>query len=184
MKNLVLIFVGLLLSISSYSQDFEAIRKQLEEIERQNLELRNKVMPTVKEFGFGSPQMDSLDTQIRQFDSTSLVSVTSIIDKHGWLGKSQIGEVANRTLFLVIQHAPENKTRKAYFPLLDESASKGESELSVMATMKDRILVQDGEPQVYGTQSRMVNGELEPFPIINPENINERRKQVGLPEVN
>ena len=181
--KILLLNIGLLLSTSLYSQDSEAIRQQLEEIEQQNLELREKVMPTVKEFGFGSPQMDSLDARILKFDSISLIAVTTILDKYGWLGKSQIGEVANRTLFLIVQHAPNNATRKMYFPLLETSARNGESELSAMATMKDRILVQDGELQVYGTQSRMVNGELEPFPMKDADNINELRKQVGLKEM-
>ncbi len=179
MKNL-LILLGILLTHFSFSQDLESIRKQLEQIERKNLELRSKVMPTVKKFGFGSPQMDSLDAQILQFDSTSLVFVTGIIEEHGWLGKNTIGEATNRTLFLVVQHAPNNATRKMYFPLLEASAINGESELSDMATMKDRILVQDGESQIYGTQSSMVNGELEPFSIEDPKNVNKRRKKVGL----
>ena len=155
--NNLLILLGLLLTNTSFSQDYDSIKIQLENIEKENLELRSKVMPTVKKFGFGSPQMDSLDSQILQFDSTALDFVEGIIKKYGWLGKNHIGKVANRTLFLVIQHAPNNETRKLYFPLLESSAKNGESELSAMAAMKDRILVQDGEFQIYGTQSRMVN---------------------------
>jgi len=179
MKTLLLLF-GLLLTHASFSQDYGLIKEQLEQIEKKNLELRSKVMPTVKEFGFGSPQMDSLDAQILQFDSTSLDFVTSIIDNHGWLSKDDIGEVGNKTLFLVIQHAPENSIRKKYFPLLEGSAKKGESELSAMATMIDRILVQDGEHQIYGTQSQMVDGRLQPFPIEDAKDVNKRRKKVGL----
>ncbi|MEQ9297063.1 MAG: hypothetical protein RIF33_00795 [Cyclobacteriaceae bacterium] len=181
--KIFLLNIALLLSTSLYSQDLHAIRQQLEEIEQQNLELRDRVMPTVNEFGFDSPQMDSLNQQIQLFDSIALIAVTAILDKHGWLGQNQIGEIANRAIFLVIQHAPNNSIRKMYFSLLEASARNGESELSAMATMKDRILVQDGELQIYGTQSRMVNGELELFPIENIDNINALRKQVGLGEM-
>lgn len=179
MKNLLVLF-GLLIINTSFSQDFDLIKKQLDQIQRKNLELRSKVMPTVMEYGFGSPQMDSLDAQILKFDSISLIVITAIIDKYGWLGKNQIGEEANRTLFLVVQHAPKNATRKMYFPFLEASAMNGESELSDMARMKDRILVQDGELQIYGTQSQMVNGELKPFPIADSSNLNKKRSEVGL----
>src|SRR5436190_12861202 len=50
-------------------------------------------------------------------DSTNLAKVSSIIDKHGWLGKSQIGNRANYTLWLVIQHA-DLKTQEKYLPLM------------------------------------------------------------------
>ncbi|MDW3196890.1 MAG: DUF6624 domain-containing protein [Cytophagales bacterium] len=137
-------------------------------------------MPTIRAFGAESSQMDSLNSRILRFDSTALVFIKEVIDTHGWLGKSQIGAAANRTLFLIIQHAPENDIRKAYFPLLEASVKQGESEKSDMATMNDRILVRDGKPQIYGTQSHMVDGKLEPFPIEDVKNVNKRRRKVGL----
>ncbi|MEQ8238613.1 MAG: hypothetical protein RIA69_05330 [Cyclobacteriaceae bacterium] len=179
MKNLLFVF-GLLCTLPSFSQDFEAIERQLEEINHQSLRLRSKVMPIIKEYGFDSPQMDSLNSKISEFDALSLDFVISIIDQYGWLGKKKIGNTGNQTLFLVIQHAPDNATRKKYFPLLEQSAEEGSSQRSDMATMKDRILVQDGQLQIYGTQSRMVDGKLEPFPIQDPDGINKRRKKVGL----
>ncbi|XOV92142.1 MAG: DUF6624 domain-containing protein [Bacteroidota bacterium] len=178
-----LLILGSLIVNSLYSQDLDLIIKKLEKIEKENLELRNKVMPTVQEYGFKSPQMDSLDREIQYFDSVSLQIVTQIIDQYGWLGVKEIGEAGNRTLFLAIQHASDNSVRKKYFPLLEESAKNGDSYLSHMATMKDRMLVQDGKLQIYGTQSKMVDGELKPFPIENPENVNSRRKSVGLSEL-
>ncbi len=162
------------------SQDFDSIASQLTEIQEQSIAIRNQVMPTVREFGFGSPQMDSLDREIQHFDSVSLAIVTAIIDEHGWLSKRHIGKAANHTLFLAIQHAADHSVREKYFPLLRASAENGDSELSDMATMQDRMLVEEGELQLYGTQSKMVDGELVPFPIADPESVNKRRRKVGL----
>lgn len=174
------VFLGLLILNPIFSQDLSSIKDQLQRIEQQNLELRSLVMPTIRKYGPKSFERDSLNEQILKFDSTSLGIVIKIIDEYGWLGKSQIGEIANRALFLVIQHAADNETRKKYYPLLLESATEGESDLAAMATMHDRILVQDGELQMYGTQSRMVDGKLEPFPILDPKRVNKRRRAVGL----
>lgn len=173
-------FPLLITSLPLFSQGLDSIRQQLESLDEQNVKLRVSVMPTVKKYGFGSPQMDSLDVLIREFDSVALSIVVPILDKHGWLGKSQIGEAANGVLFTTIQHAKDNAIRKKYFPLLKESAKNGESSLSAMATMKDRILIMDGKPQHYGTQSGMVNGKMEMLPVKDPQKLNERRKQVGL----
>ncbi|XOV92544.1 MAG: DUF6624 domain-containing protein [Bacteroidota bacterium] len=175
---LVLVFIHPI-----YSQGLDEIRERLEMLDEQNVALRESVMPTVTRYGFGSPEMDSLDARIHKFDSTALLVVTSIIDQYGWLGKSQIGETANGSLFTTVQHARDNAIRKKYFPLLKKSGKNGESSLATMASMKDRILIQRGKPQLYGTQYRMIDGDMQLFPIRNPDKLNERRKEVGLDEI-
>jgi hypothetical protein len=42
--------------------------------------------------------------------------------------------------------------------------------------MKDRILMFDGKPQIYGTQIK--NGKL--YKLESPETVNERRKAMGM----
>jgi hypothetical protein len=47
--------------------------------------------------------------------------------------------------------------------------------------LEDRIRMYEGKPQIYGTQSQISNtGELNPYPIENPDSVNERRFAVGL----
>ena len=137
-------------------------------------------MPTINEFGIDSDEKVELDRKIVEFDSIALEYVRGIVDNYGWLGKSEIGDLANQTLFLVIQHSQNAKVRKDYFPLLEKSVKMNDSDASYMATMKDRMLVEEGQNQLYGTQSRLVNGNLELHPIEDPENVNKRRKAVGL----
>ena len=106
--------------------------------------------------------------------------VIKIIDEHGWLGISQVGFLANNALFLVIQHAPIEIQEK-YFPLLKESAEKGESALADMALMDDRIRMRRNQKQLYGSQTTVVNGKTYVWPIEDAQNVDERRKSVQLP---
>lgn len=163
--------------------DLELIRQQLTQTLIQSLELRSQVMPLIEQYGVGSAQMDSLDQVMRQQDSVALILVTDIIDQYGWLGISKIGTTANQALFLTIQHAPDKSIREKYFPLLMVSASQGESSNADMATMLDRMLVENGQPQLYGTQSRMVDGQLTLYPVEKPQELGKRRKKVGLPKL-
>lgn len=165
------------------SQNFDSLKRELGYIWDRNLELRDQVIPTVKEFGFESPEMKSLDRKLATFDSTALNRVVEIIEEYGWLGKSEVGDIGSTTIFLVIQHARDPNVRILYFPLFERSAQQGESNLSDMAAMKDRILIEQGKEQLYGTQSRMVNGKLELFPVEDENWLNERRKEVGLKEI-
>ena len=159
------------------AQNMDSIKVQLEDDYYTSLRHRQHVMPTIKKFGYESPEMDSLNKVISKSDSIALQRVISIVNQYGWLGKSKIGLTANNALFLAIQHSDNNAIRELYFPLLEKSALSGESELSSMATMKDIILIQNGQQQLYGTQSDM-SGNL--LPVQDPDNLNRRRKQVGL----
>lgn len=60
-------------------------------------------------------------------------------------------------LFLVVQHSDLEYQRK-YYPLFEDGIARGLVEPSDAATMLDRILMHEGKPQFYGTQtfSRMV----------------------------
>ena len=133
-------------------------------------------MPTIKKFGYKSKQMDSLNCVILKFDSLALRRAINIVETYGWLGKSKIGFVANQTLYLTIQHA-DKSLREKYYPLLETSAKTGESNLFDMATMKDRILVDNGQQQIYGTQK---DHEGKYYPIADIKGLNKRRRQVGL----
>jgi hypothetical protein len=49
-----------------------------------------------------------------------------------------------------------------------------------LAFMTDKIRVIKGEKQIYGTQYKIANGNIEFLPIENPNQINQKRKEAGL----
>ena len=53
------------------------------------------------------------------------------------------------------------------------------------AYLVDRVKVNSGQPQVYGTQMQMNSDttSFEPMTVIEPEKLNERRKSVGLDSI-
>ncbi len=48
------------------------------------------------------------------------------------------------------------------------------------AYLKDRTLTIKDKPQIYGTQFDVVDNEVVPFPIKNPENVDNLRREIGL----
>lgn len=48
------------------------------------------------------------------------------------------------------------------------------------AFLEDRLLTMEDKPQIYGTQFRNIGNGFEPFPIEDPEHVDERRARVGL----
>ena len=119
--------------------------------------------------------------KLMPLDSLNLIQLQLIIDRIGWPGISKVGRSGANTAFLIIDHSPR-ETMEKYFPLLEASARKGEASLSGYATMKDRILVNRGQKQIYGTQRYWDSAgkKFIYFPIEDESNVNDRRKEVGL----
>lgn len=114
-------------------------------------------------------------------DSTNLVVVSYILDRYGWL--DGLSQEANKAIFLVIDHS-DLETMNKYQSLFHKAADKGYISVSDLVTMKDRMQMNAGKPQTYGTQAYALGREGESiiyiWPVEEPDKLNERRKEVGL----
>ena len=69
-------------------------------------------------------------------------------------------------------------------PLLKQSFLNGEGVTGQeFALLTDRVLIYQNKPQLYGTQLNIIGGELVFEPILDQENVNHRRAEVGLPSL-
>lgn len=135
------------------------------------------------------PDINAPDSVFKQYtikadriDSINGVYVSKVIDKYGWLERSKIGGTASVALFMVVQHGSIEMIEK-YLPKLKEVADMGEAKLTHYCLMLDRLLMDTGKKQVYGTQASSVlreNGGFAIWPIENPENVNDLRKRAGF----
>ena len=123
------------------------------------------------------------DQEIRQgdnqidpaIDHANLEIITSLIEKCGIPTLEEVNNVQMSAIWLVLQHAhPEYQSK--YIPLLEKSAENGDIEWSAIALMKDRALMHNGEPQIYGSQ--VVNDEL--YELVEPEYVDQKREEIGM----
>lgn len=107
--------------------------------------------------------------------------VVSTIENCGFPTVDAHGNKSVEAVFLVIQHAPKS-LREKYFPLIKKSADQGDLSWSTVALMEDRMLMDRGEKQKYGSQVQKNNGSdnWALYPIEDPQNVNKRRAEVGL----
>lgn len=142
------------------------------------LEARNR-------FGSDSPTAMALHARMKQIDNENAVKVRQIIDRYGWRGKDDIGEDANETLFLCIQHLDDLTIQEKYLPMLKQAVNEGCAEGWHYAFLVDRIRMNRGEKQVYGTQTITRNGTLDyVVPLENPDKVDSLRHGVGLGTLN
>ncbi|SNR14166.1 DUF6624 domain-containing protein [Tenacibaculum jejuense] len=104
--------------------------------------------------------------------------VISIIEKCGMPTLQEVTQKHMNAIWLGLQHT-NKKYRKKYFPQVKKAVENGDLSKQQYALMKDRILMDEGKPQIYGSQVR--NGKL--YKLENPETVNERRKEMGLESI-
>ncbi|MFK5981412.1 MAG: DoxX family protein [Flavobacteriaceae bacterium] len=114
-------------------------------------------------------------------DSSNTIFIEKVFKEYGYPGKSLVGTSTNRVAWYVIQHSDIIPT---YITSIKEAANKGELPKTNAAMMEDRMLMQSGEAQIYGTQGKTINYNTDDpihiiWPIEDPENVNQRRQDVG-----
>ena len=122
--------------------------------------------------------------KMSRIDTENADLVTGIIDQYGWLGKDDIGEDGNETLFLCIQHCQDSIIQNKYLPILKEAVDAGNAEPWHYAFLTDRVLMNQCKAQVYGTQTITTNGRTLLVPLQNVREVDVLRKGIGLGSLN
>ncbi|MBK9148400.1 MAG: hypothetical protein IPM12_11375 [Flavobacteriales bacterium] len=172
----LLLITTLIASASANAQSgAEGLRIQLERIHDLDQNDRHNVG------GFLGAQKDSVVAHMILHDSLNLIRVTAIIDSAGWLGADVIGQKANQALFLVIQHADAKPEIQAqYLPLMRDAVREGKANSWELALLEDRVRVNHGQLQIYGSQIGWKDNKPYIQPIEDEEHVNERRAAVRL----
>ncbi len=169
-------------NLTEYEKDYDhALKDRLERIYLEDQVIRQLWEDAEKRFGRDTEETKYFWEVVGRQDSINELAVIGIIEERGWPATSLVGDKANRTVWLVIQHA-DVELQEKYLPLLQTSVAAGESSGSNLALLEDRILMRRGEPQIYGSQvrSNSETGELEVYKIADPEHVDQRRAEVGL----
>ena len=124
-------------------------------------------------------------TEMERVDSLNQTTVFGILDKEGW--PSHLSDKANRAIWIVIDHS-DLAYRSKYLGLVKEKAEHGVLDKTDYAILNDRVLMEEGKPQIYGTQVKMaatiVDDEITMqfflWPVENPTALDSLRNTVGL----
>lgn len=117
-------------------------------------------------------------------DSYNRNRLKEIIDSIGFPTKEMVGKTGMSSVFFIIQHADgDKKWQRQQLPLIEKSVEKGDMDPQSYAYLYDRIKINAGEKQLYGTQFShvdMKNKTLELAPVEDPEHLDDRRRKFGM----
>lgn len=123
------------------------------------------------------------DARLKSGDLAREARLASIIDEKGWPLISQVGHEAARGAWLVAQHGTPAFLERCLV-LMQAAADKHEMNLAHLAWSIDRVLVDQGKPQRYGSQFEVSEAGTTAYPIEDMAHLNERRASMGLEPLN
>jgi hypothetical protein len=132
-------------------------------------------------------QMAERDQEMRnsqqwdaEVDIRNTQRLKQMIEAIGWPSISKVGREAAQCAWLLAQHADHNVAfQRDCLHLMQQSMN--DVDATTVAYLEDRVRVREGRPQLYGTQYyKDEQGAFRPSPIEQPDEVDERRKAVGL----
>jgi hypothetical protein len=157
--------------------DDERLRAELLAMQAEDLRMREELAATGELNGPYSPKMEAVHRR-------NAARLWEMIEAHGWPAEDVVGKDGAEAAWLIAQHAiGEPDFQKHVVTLLESSLASGRVPGWQVAYLKDRIAMCDCEPQRYGTQSfdDPRDGRSRFWQISEPEHVNARRAEVGLP---
>jgi hypothetical protein len=92
-----------------------------------------------------------------------------------------VGEDDSAVAWLLAQHADRDPVRqRTFLQALRGAVRQGEASAAHLAYLEDRVRVNTGGPQLYGTQFTVTDGEFGPCTIEDPQRLEERRAEAEL----
>ena len=115
-------------------------------------------------------------------DRANTAWIRGVIETRGWPGTSLVGPDGAAAAFLLVQHATHDTAFMARaLPLLEKAVGAAEASPGDYALLYDRVAVQGGRAQRYGTQASLFNGRLVFAPIEDSSRVDARRAAMRLP---
>jgi hypothetical protein len=126
------------------------------------------------------PAEQEILARLEDVDRDNTRWLGELVNRQGWPGRSLVGEDGAVAAWLLAQHADQDPPLQRRCLELMRAVPGTEVSPGHIAYLTDRVLLAEGESQVYGTQMTMVDGEYRPESLRDPDSVDQRRAAVGL----
>lgn len=113
-------------------------------------------------------------------DRDNTAYIKQLVQQVGWIDAGRFGPEATQAAFLLVQHSMDRPLMLASLPAIERDVRAGLTPGSQYALLFDRLQLQMGELQRYGSQIILREGK----PIVqaceDPEGVDARRREMGL----
>lgn len=119
--------------------------------------------------------------KLAKIDGENAKKIKAIIQKIGWPKVSEYGEYTARNTWLLVQHMDSDvHFQESVLLKMEVLLKSSEVNKSDYALLYDRVKINRGHPQLYGSQGDCVGKEWKPKEMVDPKNVDKRRKEMDL----
>jgi hypothetical protein len=174
--RLLTFLVILFISSATLAQIDQNSQQQLVKMAEQVQEIRE----SLKKYNQENIPL-ALQELVLEIDNIHIQTLQNIIDLHGWPTKDKVGEKGVQAAFLLVKHSENLVFQQDMLPLiiqsfLDKEGIAGKD----VAQFTDNVSIRLGKKQVFGTQSKLINGKIIFAPIENEDSVDSLRAQMGM----
>ena len=127
---------------------------------------------------------DITQVDLGSVDYLNRERLKEIIVEFGFPTKELVGKDAMQTVFLIIQHSDQDtEWQKEQLSRIEQAVKRGDMDGQSYAYLYDRIKVNGGEKQLYGTQFKNVDPATGLVELADTEdigNVDQRRMEAGM----
>ena len=124
---------------------------------------------------------DDLKRRMREARTANSERLCAIIKKHGWPTVSMVGSEGVAAAFFLLRNSSSSQLKSQLTSIILAGAASGEILRPEVASYIDRLRLDAGLKQLFGTQATILDGFLVLFPIEAEKDVDNRRKQFELP---
>ncbi|QNL48085.1 hypothetical protein H8S90_14850 [Olivibacter sp. SDN3] len=125
---------------------------------------------------------DSLRAIVRETYIRNTAFAKQIFQEYGYPNYDKVGKESEKNFWLCVQHSDHDISfQQDVLKEMKKEVKRKKATASNFASLTDRVNINLGKPQVYGTQVTYDESRTAvPEPIIRPKQVNKRRKSIGL----
>lgn len=124
---------------------------------------------------------DTLIDTIRKSREKNTNDLCAIVKQYGWPTRDLVGDEGARAAFFLLRNSSTSELQRDLLPVIIAAVKKGEITKAAFAAYIDRLRLNAGLKQIFGTQATILNNFLVLFPITDETHVDARRKQYDLP---
>jgi hypothetical protein len=113
-------------------------------------------------------------------DARNTRRMKEIVQSIGWPTISKVGSETASNAWLLVQHADHDVDFQEHCLSLMKESNEGDVDKHNIAYLEDRIRINQGRGQIYGTQFKQEDVQHIPLPIEDEENVDSRRAEMGM----
>ncbi|MDQ6787528.1 MAG: hypothetical protein M3033_12035 [Acidobacteriota bacterium] len=135
--------------------------------------------------GNGDEQIKCLAEISEKIDKPNTKRLEEIFNQYGFPTAKLVGREGVGAFMTILQHAPTDDLRVKSFKPIKKAFRRKEITPSEYAGFVDRLRLHQGKPQLYGQgfSFKEGGGKMTMDAVVDPKNLDKRRKKIGLPPI-